>query len=387
MLRQSLALGFRIFFLLASAHAAVGMAVWLLLLSGLWAAPEASLPLVAWHAHEMVFGFARAVVAGFLLTAVRNWTGHATPTGTPLGLLALAWVIPRVLGLSGGWALAATAVFDVAFGWALFIAVLVPVVRARQARQVEVLSWLALLAVAECVFYAGAAGWASNGTQVAVKLGVYAILGLLLTLAARVVPFFVRSALPDARPFASPLWEGRVLSACLVVLAAADALSWPDPLRQGAAAVLFVGHGRRLVAWWRPGVSGRSLLWVLYGAYAWIVVGFALQALGAWVGAPPVVALHAHAVGGVGAMAAGMMVRVSLGHTGRDVRAPRPWLGVLFFGIFLATLARVSGPWVMPGSALTWYQVAATVWVACFSALTVWGFPLWTRPRPDGEPG
>lgn len=387
MLRQSLASGFRVFFLLASAHAAGSVIVWALLLAGVLSAPAGGLPPVWWHAHEMVFGFSRAVVAGFLLTAVRNWTGLPTPTGGALGALASLWLVPRLLGWAGAAGIPLMAVLDLAFGMALLAAVGVPVVRARQGRQAIVLVWLGLFAAADAHFYTGAMGWSVLGLQRGVELGLYAVLGLLLTIAARVMPFFVRSALPGSRPFEVQPSFDRALSAALLAFWLAQAVAAPTTVVRVLAGVLAGGHGVRLVRWWRPGLGGRSLLWVLYGAYGWVVCGFALQAVGPWIGLGPVHALHAHAVGGVGAMAVGMMARVSLGHTGRDVRAPRPGLAMVFALVFVAAFLRVVGPWWAPASTFAWYMATAALWVVGLMALSVWGLPLWTRPRPDGQPG
>lgn len=331
-------------------------------------------------------------MAGFLLTAVRSWTSQPTPTGLPLGGLALLWLLPRLLGGPAGaqlgeLALPAAALLDLAFGAALVAAVAVPVVRARQRRQAGVLAWLGLLALAELAFYAGALGGFPHGLRAGVHAGLYAVLGLLLTIAGRVVPFFVKSALPEAAPLETPPWLERALPLALLALAGLDVLLGPEPLLRAAAAALALGHGWRLARWWRPEARGRSLLWVLYGAYGWLVLGFALQAVGPWLGLAPVHALHALAIGGLGAMAIGMMARVTLGHTGRDVRAARPGLGLLFALVFLAALLRVLGPWVAPAALIRGYTAAAAAWALAFAGLVGWGLPLWTRPRPDGKPG
>jgi len=153
-----------------------------------------------------------------------------------------------------------------------------------------------------------------------------------------------------------------------------------------AAAVALL-HLIRLKGWYTPAIAGRSLLWVLFVGNAWIVVGFALLALAPWLGMPSALPLHALTVGGIGVTVVGMVSRVSLGHTGRDVRSPRPFLGALFGVTTGAAAVRVLLPWLAPGWTPWAWHAAAALWCAAFFALFVWALPLWLGPRPDGEPG
>lgn len=383
-----LALGFRVFFLLAVAHAVGAMGLWIAALEGLLAPGLAGLPAVSWHGHEMVYGFSRAVVAGFLLTAVRNWTGRPTPTGWPLGVLAALWLIPRLLLAFGGpSALGWAAAFDLAFSAGLVTAIATPIVAVRQTRQAGILTKLVLLGVGEALFYAGAAGWLDQGVAWGLGTGTYMVLALVLTIARRVFVFFVRSALPGSPPPPERPWLDRASLIGFLLLYLLDVFTPWDLALSVVAAVLAVLHGFRLWTWWVPGVASRALLWVLFAAYGWIVVGFVLHALTPWLDLAPAIALHAYTAGGIGTITLGMVARVSLGHTGRDVREPRPFLGWVFAGGIAAAAFRVLGPWLAPAWKPLWLDAAATLWIAAFGALLVWGLPLWLRPRPDGQPG
>jgi len=210
-----LSLGFRVFFLLGILHAAVVVALWSASLAGRLDLAFAGLPPIAWHAHEMVFGFSRAIIAGFLLTAVRNWTGRETPTGWPLGWLATLWALPRVLITVGGpGILGVAATVDLLFGALLVAVVARPVAAVRQWRQVGLLTKLGLLWLAQAAFYATALGALPWRLSLGPQIGVYLVLAVILTISGRVVPFFVRAALPQTPPPPSgPGWTARSCSA------------------------------------------------------------------------------------------------------------------------------------------------------------------------------
>lgn len=383
-----LALAFRVFFLVGSAHSAMAMAVWLATLHGGSKLALAGLAPVNWHAHEMVYGFSRAVVAGFLLTAVRNWTRQPTPTGWPLGVLALLWLVPRLLITLGGAEVRLVAgAFDVAFGVAVAGAVVRPVVAARQTRQVGIVAKLVILAVGEALFYGGVLGVVPDGVRWGIGTGVYMILALVLTIARRVTVFFVRGAFPEvSEPSDRPSLD-RLALVAFFVLYVVDVFLDAPRVEAFVAGLLAMVHATRLATWWTPKVLGRPLLWVLFAAYGWFVLGFALQAAAPWLGLAPAVPLHAFTAGGVGAITLGMMARVSLGHTGRDVRAPSRGLGLLFALGLGAGLTRVFIPWLAPLYVQAGLDAAAIMWIGAFGALLLWGLPLWLRARPDGQPG
>ena len=378
-----LTVGFRLFFLLGVADAVIAMATWVAVLRGAARLPLAGLPPTSWHAHELLFGFVQAIIAGFLLTAVRSWTGRPTLAGPGLVALAAPWVAARGLWSLGS-SPAPAAIADLTFGLALLVVLARPIVQARQARQAGVLAKVALLQVAQLVFLAGALGQVADGLRIGVYAALYLIIGLVLTIARRVFVFFVRSALPDAPQLPERPWLDRAALAAFLVLFVLDVLApWPAGAR-GAAALLAALHAVRLRSWWAPGVASRSLLWVLFVAYGWFVLGFAAYAAGPWLGLTPALVAHLWAAGGLGTVILGMVARVTLGHTGRDVRADRPGLAAVFAAGIAAALLRVAGPWLAPGASLAWWSAAGAAWVGAFGALLVWGAPMWLGRRADG---
>jgi uncharacterized protein involved in response to NO len=383
-----LALGFRVFFLLGTAYAALAMAVWGLTLRGSLTPPLAGLDGVSWHAHEMIYGVALAVIAGFLLTAVRNWTQRPTLQGWPLGGLAVLWLVPRaLLGLGTAIALPWAALCDMSFALVLLAVLARPVVAARQARQAGVLAIVGLLVVGQALFYAGALGGLPDGVRWGNITGLYLIIALVLTMAARVVVFFTRSVLPEMVPPAERPWLDRAALVAFLALFVVDTSSDLPALRSALAASLAVLHARRLRSWWTPAIVHHPLLWVLHLGYGCLVVGFLLHAATPWLGGARPLALHAYAVGGVGLMMLGMVARVSLGHTGRDLRLSRPALAPMFLLGLLAVSLRVAVPWLVPQHTAIAWQGAAAAWTLAFGLLFAWALPIWLRARPDGTPG
>jgi len=381
-----LSLGFRVFFLLGVAHAIAAMGLWLAALQGV-SLPFAGLAPTAWHGHEMVFGFSLAIVAGFLLTAVRNWTGLPTVSGWPLGALALCWLLPRVLlSFGGASVLPVAAALDVGFGIGLLVAIGRPIWEKRQARQIGIMSKLSFLVLGELLFYAGAAGWLEDGVRWGLYTGVYMIVALVLTIARRVVAFFVRSVAPDNPRPAENKWLDRVSLFGFFGLYIVDVFTPWRVVLSALALVLVLVHSVRLWTWWSPVVARVPLLWVLFLAYAWIIVGFGIHAASPWLGWPENAALHAYTAGGIGSMTLGMVARVSLGHTGRDVRAVHPFLAVVFGIGAWAAVARVAVPIGMPAWSSVGYSLGASLWLAAFSMLFGWGLPMWIGPRVDGKP-
>ncbi len=369
------ACGFRPLFLGAGLYAAVAMVLWTLAYRGA-AVPGADAFWAPhwWHGHAMVFGYAHAVIAGFLLTAVQNWTGATTAKGGRLAVLTGLWLAGRILPHLGQASIALGA--DLAFGAGVLLAITVPLVRARRWTDLAPFGpLLVALGAGNLWFFAGA-------PRRGLLLGVYAVVGVLLVVAARVYPFFVEKGVPGEVSIPRRPWLSRALLAALVAFAAADlsGLGGAAPLALLVAALA----SARLLSWLHPGFHRRALLWVLVAGYAWLALGFALlgaERLG-WLATP--LGLHAITVGGVGMVTVGMMSRVSLGHTGRDLYARRPALGVCFGFALAATALRLSTP-VLPYA--TAVQLAQLAWVVTF-ALFVWVYaPMLLRPRVDGKDG
>lgn len=374
-------LGFRPFYLLASVFAALSIPLWALQFSGLL--PGAYLRGPLWHAHEMVFGFALAVIVGFLFTAGRNWSNRPTPTGWPLAALALLWLAGRVLVLTPfGWAAAlANAAFPLAAAGALAI----PFAAAGNRRNYFFVGLLALLALASLAVHLQQLGVLQLPPWVGVQLALDILLFIMAVMAGRVVPMFTNNGVPGARA-GRLAWLERVALGSVLALFAADALQPPAAVLAAVAGLGALAHFAR---WWlwRPWTTLRApLVWVLHLAYLWIPVHLALRAL-AFAGlVTPSVAVHALTVGAAGGLVIGMMTRTARGHTGRPLRADRRDVACYLL-VAAAALVRVGVPLLWPQWLVGSVQLSAVLWSAGFGlyALAYWG--VLARPRLDGQPG
>ena len=374
-----LRLGFRPFYLAAALAAVAAMALWPAVFMGR-VRPVSGLAPTLWHAHEMIFGVMMAVVAGFLLTAGKAWTGLATPRGPALGALAVLWLAGRCAGLlAPAWAFA---LLDGAF---LLVAAAVfarLIWRARQRRNAGVVIVLSLLAASNVAFHAAALGAWRIDAMAPLHAGLALLVVLESVIGARVIPAFTRSATPGL-VLRERAWLGR-----LAIAATALGLAlWVGDLA-GAAPVLALAavlQAARL-AGWKPWVAWRRpILWILHLAYAWIPPGLALLALAAAGAVARSAGVHALAIGATGGLVLGMLTRTARGHTGRALQASRVEVAAYACLMAAATL-RVTGALVP-----AWFEpavcAAGVAWIAAF-ALYAWRFAPWlVRPRVDGKDG
>ncbi|HYQ72966.1 MAG TPA: NnrS family protein [Gammaproteobacteria bacterium] len=379
--------GFRPFFTVAAVYSVLATAGWLgAWLSGL-AWPGGSLAAMTWHAHEMVFGYAMAVVAGFLLTATRNWTGVQTLRGVPLLLLACCWLAARILlALGDGVPLSWAAVADCLFNALLLAAIACPVIRVRQYRQIGILSKVALLLLANLLFYAGMLGLLPQGARAGLYTGIYMLLALILVMARRVLPFFIEKGLgvPELR---NRTWLDVSSLVLFLVFWIADVWRPDSAFVAVLAGLLCALHGLRLAGWYHPGLLRQPLLWVLFLAYLALVLGFALKAGVYLFGLSPMAALHAFTYGGIGLFTLGMMVRVTLAHTGRDISRPPAGVAAMFGMLVAGTLLRVLLPLLDPLHQTLWMVLAGCFWLVPFGMFLMIFVPMLLQPRIDGQPG
>lgn len=378
-----LALGFRPFFLLAGLAAVALLGGWLALAVGNLPHP-AHYDAVGWHSHEMLFGYAAAVIAGFLLTAVRNWTGVDTLTGAPLAALACLWLTGRLLPWTGMPGVAIASV-DLAFLPLLALALAGPLRAGKNRMNLVLLPLLFGMTLANALIHARALGWIDLAATVGTRLMLDLVLALVLLVAGRVMPFFTEMALEGASPRVRRPVElaGMVLLALLITLHLVGVAGMPLALVAGAMALV---QAARLAGWYQAGVFRVPILAVLYSGYAWLVAGFALHALAALGEFSPSAATHAFTVGAIGVLTLGMMARVALGHTGRPMRSVLA-IDVAFVLLNLAALVRVvlSGLW--PAGHGTWLNLSGLLWIAAFVLFVAVYAPILIRPRADGKSG
>jgi uncharacterized protein involved in response to NO len=378
-----LALGFRPFFLLAGLAAVALVGIWLALAVGRLP-PPTHYGLVDWHSHEMLFGYTAAVIAGFLLTAVRNWSGVDTLTGRSLGALAAVWLAGRLMPWTGAPG-PVIALVDVAFLPLLALALLGPLRAGRNRMNLVLPPLLFCMALANVLVHARALGWSDLAATTGIRLMLDLVLALVLLVGGRVMPFFTEMAIDGARPRVRRPVElaGAALIALLAVLHLAGISGIPVALVAGALALV---QALRVAGWYQPGVFAVPILAVLYSGFGWLVAGFGLHALAALGLFLPSAATHAFTVGAIGVLTLGMMARVALGHTGRPMRSALA-VDVAFVLLNLAALVRVvlSGLW--PAGHGTWLNLSGLLWVAAFVLFVVVYAPILTRSRADGNPG
>jgi uncharacterized protein involved in response to NO len=380
-------LGFRPFFLLAGVFSLVSIFIWGGVYVYGWPAPHLPFSTMHWHAHEMIFGYGMAVAAGFLLTAVRNWTHIQTPRGVPLAGLATLWLAARLAGWLIPGQILPMALLDLMFDAWLIVAVFRPILRAKQHDQIGIASKLVLLALANLCFYLGVSGVLEQGIVWGLYSGLYVLLALVFTMARRVLPMFIERGVGYPVKLRNRVWLDRSVIYVFVLFLIVDVFWRNVPVTAALAALLFVIHMMRLVGWHTGGIWKKPLLWVLYVGYGGATIGFLLKALEPFTSLSPSLALHAFALGGIGMITAGMMSRISLGHTGRDIQQHSRLLAPAFMSLFAAYVARVILPMIAPMHYLLWLAIAQAAWLIAF-ALFVWVYaPILVKPRADGLPG
>lgn len=380
-------LGFRPFFLAAGLFAALTMALWAGILHGLLPPPAGQVPAPYWHAHEMIYGYALAVVAGFLLTAVRNWTGITTWHGGRLAALCGCWLLARAAVIAGAPATVFAAVCDGLFWCALTIAVAGPVLRARQWRQSGILAKLVLFGVGQALFYSAAFGLYADGARIGVVGGLYLLVGLVMTIGARVLPGFIERGVGVPVKLLNPSWVTPASLSLFLPYFILELGARASRLAGVLAAGLFLLNAYRLWAWHSPALWRKPLLWGLYLAFASITAGFLLRASAELLALPRTLVLHLFAVGGIGLATLAMMARVALGHSGRDIHRPPRAVG-LALGLLLAgTLARVAVPLAWPSAYTLALGLSQLLWIAAFALFVVTYLPILSGPRRDAAPG
>lgn len=388
-------LGMRPFFLAAGAYAAFMVLAW----AGwygmaLWGAPPRALPFalapVTLHAHEMLFGFVPAVLAGFLLTAVPNWTATAPLAGAPVAALVALWLAGRVaLWTSAALPPALVALIDVAFPLTLGLTVAVPLVRARNTRNMGFPFLLVLLAAASALGHLEFLGVLGDGAARGHTLAIDVLVLIIAIVGGRIVPAFTRNwlrARTAAAPIASrPLLDMAAIAATAAV-AALDQVPGAGTATGWVAALAAALHLARLAGWqgWRTLSS--PIMWIIHLGYLWLVAGFAAKAASALVGTPdPTTALHAFTAGAFGSMTLGVMTRAALGHTGRPLRVA-PSIAVAYVLVSLGALIRVAAAW-LPEFYLAAIVTSGFLWGVGFAIFAAVYWPILTRPRVDGLPG
>ncbi|NUO48124.1 MAG: NnrS family protein, partial [Polyangiaceae bacterium] len=307
--------GFRPFFALAAAYAILIVPLWLLVIAGT-VRPSAYMDPSSWHAHEMILGFTVAVIAGFLLTAVGNWTKRETAVGVPLLGLAALWLAGRVAMLFASvLPRGLPALVDLAFVPLLMIVLARPLLAAKNHRNLVMLGILAALWAANVTMHLDALGimamgWAHRAGVVAVDV----VALVMLLIAGRVFPMFTRNATGVASIRSIPVLDAMTVIGMAAVVVA-DALSVDATIGNTLAGLVGLLAAARAIHWGAQHSFKEPLLWILHAGYAWLVLGLVMRAAAPQLGISSSLATHAITVGAIGSLTLGMMARVSLGHT------------------------------------------------------------------------
>ncbi len=385
-------LGFRPFFLGAGLIAILSMFVWYLLLQQ--TLQLSVLSSTQWHSHEIIFGFSMAVITGFLLTAVKNWTNIDTPSGRPLLLLFLLWAGARVAWLllpflpeSSASLLVMAAVFDLAFSFYFALAFARPVFLSKQWNQIGLLVKVMLMGVLNALCYLGLFGVLEQGMSWGVYGGFFIILAIILTMGRRVIPFFIEKGVTETVSLKNPKWIDHSSLVLFLLLAISEVFLNSPLITSLVAAPLFIIGCIRLFNWHTAGIWQKPMLWSLYLGMGFIQVGFLLFALTIF--SPPLqsLAIHTLAVGGIGLITLGMMTRVTLGHTGRNVNQPPAYHTLLLGLLLLATVTRVLLPLIWPEHYATWLTLSQFLWITAYAVFVATFAPMLIKKRIDGHFG
>ncbi len=381
-------LGFRPFYLGAALFASTAILLWLALLHGTLTLSSNQLSPVVWHAHEMVFGFALAVIAGFLLTASNNWSGILPAAGLPLATLCLIWLTARIaMALSllhDQIVLAAT--LDITF-IGLLVALLFRVLwLARLWKNFSLLGIVILLGALNIWFYTILLSDTPSNPLYPIELALLAIMMLLVIMGGRVIPNFTQNGIRGIA-----LWKPSFLTIATPLATLFGIIGWVVFSPTFAFVACLFAASINITRWigWKPWQTLRHpMVWILQLGYLWIpltLLAMGCEALGIVSRSLPV---HTLAIGAMGLIIAGMITRTAMGHTGRPIVAGR--LDIAFF--LLVTFSALSRmlaatPWSVPHDKATLFLISGSAWSMGFVIYAYRYAPWLWRPRIDGRPG
>ena len=379
------ALGFRAFFALAGLFALILIALWTSIFNGSLVIDN-YYPTTYWHAHEMLFGYSIAVIAGFLLTAVKNWTGVQTIQGDKLAGLCLLWVYGRLVPFYSELIPdLLIALIDFSFLPVLAYFIAQPILKSGKMKNLFFVALLSIMALGNGLIHAEILGFNEDSATQGIYVVMSIIIMIILIIAGRIFPFFTEKGLKGVIAIRNPLFDklaiGTSLLTFLLLIFDVSGL-----LLTIASVLAVISNLLRVAGWYVQKIWYVPLLWVLYMGYAWIMVGFVLIALASISAVPMSIAIHAFTVGGIGVLTLGMMARVSLGHTGRMLKASNT-IAIAFALINVAALFRVLMPAMIPNGYASFLMVSTYCWLAAFSLFIFIYAPILSRARVDGKAG
>ena len=378
--------GFRPFFLFGAVWAAMAMLLWIMMLSGQAMLPTRLDP-VSWHAHEFLFGYLGAIIAGFLLTAVPNWTGRLPVVGWQLVWLFALWVAGRIaVATSVLWPIGVAEAVDLAFPLGLALVILREIIAGKNWRNLVVLVLLLVFLAANLLFHMDAfhGGFAAQG--VGLRLGVSVVIMMICVIGGRVVPSFTRNWLVQRKATRLPVPPMQRFDKVVLVVTVVALASWigvPGHAMTGGALLIVGGlHLARLLRWQSMQTFAEPLLWILHLGYAFVPIGAVLTGISILQPEliPVAATQHIWMAGAFGLMTLAMMTRATRGHTGQELHAG-PATVLIYLALLGAVLARLAAAfWI--GSAMPLYTLSGVLWIGAFAGFATGYGPSLMRARP-----
>ncbi len=374
--------GFRPFFLLAGIWAAIAMSIWVVFLTSGTTIPSHLIG-ADWHMHEMVFGYSSAVIAGFLMTAVPNWTGRMPVVGWPVAALAALWLAGRIALLFSAWLpMLLAPLIDLSFLLVLGAIIAREIIAGKNWRNLAILALVALLSTANAIFHFEAI----NGTAFdgyGMRMGVGVIIFLISLIGGRVIPSFTRNWLAHRTPgrLPSPMNRYDLLT---LGLSGVTIIAWiitPETIGVRILTTLAgLLHLIRLARWAGERTFPEPLVTILHIGYLFVPIGFLMIGIGdmlpGWGRATQIP--HAWSAGAVGVMTLAMMTRASLGHSGRPLTATTS-ITAIYAAVILAILLRILAEMMPTVEHLL--HISAMAWIIGFAGFAIAYFPILTRPK------
>jgi len=386
-----LSYGFRPFFLFAGLYAVAVITVWVAWLElhdvrGVLIVPTFAGPPHLWHGHEMIYGFAAAVLSGFMLTAVPSWTGARRIAGWPLALLAAVWLTARAaMWFSAYLPPLAVAVIDLAHLPLLAAYVAAGLMVRPAPRNLVFIAFLLLLALANAAYHAEIIGWSDDTASPALAFAILVLALMVTIIGGRIVPSFTRNVLnranaaPGSLPRSFP-WLDRLAIVSIAILAALRPFDPGDALLGAIALIAAAANLARLWSWRWQSTLGAPILWSLHLSYLLLAAGLADLGFAYMTGKVSVTsAMHLLSIGGIAGMTLAVMTRASLGHTGRPLQTA-PAIGLAYGLLAAAAVVRAWGVELVSGHYVTMLAVAGGLWIAAFGLFAVIYFPILTGP-------
>jgi uncharacterized protein involved in response to NO len=376
-------LGFRPFFLGTSLFSVLAMLAWIsVYLFNIQLTVFSYYPPTIWHAHEMIFGYSMAVIAGFVLTAVKNWTGIQTANGYKLVTLFGLWIMGRIVPFvfESGWIIA---IVDVLFLPVLAIFIALPLLKVDNKRNYFVVFLIMIFSLLNMTVHLELLGLYTGIMSLVLKFALYLILALVIIMAGRVLPMFSQNGVEKRYVVTSyPLVEKLALPSYVLFMLVMVFIDNSYAILVSSVFVALI-HALRLKGWYNPQILRVPLVWVLHLSYLFLIIGFVISAFYAFHPSLYFLALHAFSLGVIGSVTIGMMSRVSIGHTGRNLKKPPKTLKYIFIFMALATLIRVLVPIIMPSVYLETIIVSGAMWSLAYLLFIFSYAKILMSPRVD----